>query len=93
MSTRINPKDGATLVYVPAGEFLMGSKEDEGAPNEHPQHEVYLSSYWIYRTEVTVAQYRKFCEATKRGMPPEPAWKWQDDHPVVNVSWASASWG
>jgi formylglycine-generating enzyme required for sulfatase activity len=37
-----------------------------------------------------VAQYRKFCEATKHAMPEEPDWKWQDTHPIVNVSWNDA---
>ena len=53
----INPKDGAQMVYVPAGEFLMGSKDGQGSPNESPQHSVYLDGYWIYKTPVTVTQY------------------------------------
>lgn len=83
------------MVYVPAGEFLMGSIL-EGEQDEHPQHKVYLTGYWIYKYEVTVAQYRQFCLATKRDMPPAPSWGWQDDHPIVNVNWddaaAYASW-
>jgi formylglycine-generating enzyme len=90
-----NPRDGAEMVYVPAGEFLMGSKENQGSPNESPQHTVYLDGYWIYKTPVTVAQYRRFCEATGR-KPPQPHHQAKDDHPVVNVSWedagAYASW-
>jgi len=82
----VNRQDGAEMVYVPAGEFLMGSKEGEGASEEHPQHKVYLDGYWIYKTEVTVAQYRKFCQATGRQMPREP-----DTHPVVNVNWDDAT--
>ena len=39
---------------------------------------------------MTVAQYRQFCTATKRDMPPEPSWKWQDTHPIVNVTWFDA---
>jgi len=89
--TRHNPKDGAEMVYIPTGEFLMGSKDGEGSESEHPQHKVYLTGYWIYRTEVTVAQYRQFCQATGCAMVPEPRWKWQDDHPVVNVSWHDAA--
>jgi len=89
--TRINPKDGATMVYVPAGEFLMGSKDGEGQDDERPQHKVFLTGYWIYRTEVTVAQYKKFCQATGRVMATDPPWKWQDDHPVVNVFWDDAA--
>lgn len=85
----VNPKDGAEMVYVPAGKFLMGSKAGEGSPNESPQHSVYLDGYRIYKTPVTVAQYRKFCEATSRKMP-TPHHGAQDDHPIVNVSWDDA---
>jgi len=88
---RINPKDGAVMVYVPAGEFLMGSKEGEGALDEQPQHIVFLSGYWIYYTEVTVAQYRQFCKAMSREMPYPPSWGWQDNDPIVFVPWEYAN--
>ena len=88
---RTNPLDGAALVWVPAGEFLMGSKDGEGSADECPQRTIYLDGYWINKTEVTVAQYRKYCQATGRTMPSEPSWKWSDDHPIVNVSWEDAS--
>ena len=89
-TTSVNSKDGAEMVYVPAGDFLMGTKDNEGSPNESPQHKVYLDGYWIYKTPVTVAQYRKFCEATGHTMP-TPHHGAQDDHPVVNVSWEDAN--
>jgi formylglycine-generating enzyme required for sulfatase activity len=72
------------LVYVPAGEFPMGTSEAEfsqtlelcahdngGTPciladlqDETPQHIVYLDAFWIDRTEVTVAMFRLFAQAT-----------------------------
>ncbi len=90
--TKINPKDGAEMILIPAGEFLMGSTDDDkdALDDEKPQHKVYLDAYYIYKTEVTVAQYRKFCIATNRKMPIEPEWGWQDTHPIVNVSWIDA---
>ena len=51
--------DGAILVYVPAGEFLMGSSDSD----EKPQHRVYLNGFWIDRTEVTNDMYRKCVQA------------------------------
>ncbi len=84
-----NAVDGAVMVWVPAGEFTMGS--DNGSPDEKPAHQVYLDGYWIYKNDVTVAQYRKFCEVTGRNMPEEPKWGWQDDHPIVNVTWYDAA--
>ncbi|MBE0682066.1 MAG: SUMF1/EgtB/PvdO family nonheme iron enzyme [Anaerolineales bacterium] len=68
--------DGMELIYIPAGEFLMGSKEtDISAPqglgglswgpdeNEKPQHPVYLGAFWIDKTEVTNQQYQMCMEA------------------------------
>jgi formylglycine-generating enzyme required for sulfatase activity len=106
--TKVNPKDGAEMVYVPAGEFLMGSSEAdidaayvlnksvvkdakrEQYQDETPQRRVYLDGCWIYRNLVTVAQYRRFCEATSRKMPDNPDWVLEDDHPIVSVSWDDA---
>ncbi len=84
-----NPRDGAEMVWIPEGEFLMGS--NTGRPNEKPQRKVYLDGYWIYKFEVTVAQYRKFCIDTGRSMPEAPKWGWNDTHPIVNVVWQDAA--
>jgi len=103
-----NPEDGQVLVYLPAGEFIMGStraqvdaaiadKQPEVRElwravfeAEMPQRRVQLSAYWIGRTPVTVAQYRRFCAATGKVMPSRPYWGWKADHPIVHVSWDDA---
>ena len=64
ISTSVRVADGMVMVYMPAGEFLMGSRMPEGYSNEHPQHAVYLDAYWIDRTEVTNQQFEKFVKAT-----------------------------
>ena len=92
--SHVNAKDGAEMVLVPAGEFMMGAdpaadSEERKAVNA-PKHSVTLEKYWIYKYDVTVAQYRKFCSETGRAMPAEPSWGWRDDHPIVNVSWEDA---
>jgi serine/threonine-protein kinase len=51
----------AEMVYIPSGEFIMGS--DSGDPNEAPIHTVYLDGFWIDRTEVTNAAFQKCVEA------------------------------
>jgi len=46
------------LVYIPPGEFLMGSPEGEGRPDEHPQHRVRITKgFYMGVTEVTQAQW------------------------------------
>ena len=90
--TKTNPKDNAEMILIPAGDFIMGSKDDDNIAinDEKPQHKVYIDTYYIYKNEVTVAQYRNFCTETGTKMPKEPSWKWQDTHPIVNVTWNEA---
>jgi formylglycine-generating enzyme required for sulfatase activity/tRNA A-37 threonylcarbamoyl transferase component Bud32 len=54
--------DGAEMVFVPAGEFVMGS-EDLG-DDERPAHRVYLDGFWIDRYEVTNERFARFADAT-----------------------------
>ena len=50
------------MIYVPAGEFLMGSTDadSKAGDDEKPQHTVYLDAFWIDRTEVTNRQFAQF---------------------------------
>lgn len=47
----------AGMVYVPAGEFLMGDPFNEGNSNELPRHAVNTSAFYMDRYEVTNQQY------------------------------------
>jgi len=85
-------EDGATLVYVPAGEFTMGT--DDGGTDEKPAHTVYLDAFWIDQTEVTNGMYAK-CVVAGKCDPPTTTTQFDNSHyadyPVVYVSWYSAS--
>jgi serine/threonine-protein kinase len=60
-STRISETDGMTQVFVPGGNFKMGSDyTTSGAPWEGPIHKVLLDPYWIDQTEVTNAMFDAF---------------------------------
>ncbi len=85
------PADGMVMVYVPAGEFPMGSDEgdDLAFDDEFPQHTVYLDAFWIDRTEVTVAMFRAYVGDTGHVTTAEEegggyawvegeGWKWVD---------------
>jgi len=63
--TRTRSPDEAEMVYVPDGEFLMGSQDSDrkADTDEGPQHTVTLDAFWIDRTEVTNAQYVQFLNA------------------------------
>ena len=83
--TSVSPIDGMTLVYVPAGEFIMGS--NNGDIDEKPERTVYLDAFWIDRTEVTQGMYSK---CTAGGCTKPTCVNGGDDHPVVCVVWDNA---
>lgn len=72
------------MVHVPGGTFLMGSPEGFGDKNEHPQHRVTISGFYIDSTEVTQKQFTKvmgFNPSHFKGCP---------NCPVDSVSWKDA---
>jgi serine/threonine-protein kinase len=54
---QMRPIDGMKMVYVPAGEFEMGSQFDEWA---QPVHSAAVDAFWIDQTEVTNAMFSNF---------------------------------
>lgn len=82
--------DGAVVVRVPAGKFLMGSPEGQGAAHEQPQREVFVSEFLLDKTEVTWRQYKKFAEAEGMRLPPEPLWGALGNYPVSSTIWSEA---
>jgi len=48
------------MIFIPAGEFKMGSTVGEGNTDQHPLHTVYLDAYYIDKFEVTNKQYEEF---------------------------------
>src|SRR5690606_21613371 len=53
---------------------------------------VTVGSFSIGKYEVTVAQYRRYCNATGTSMPGPPNWDGidEDDHPMGYVNWHDA---
>ena len=96
-STQVAEKDDMVQVYVPAGEFQMGS--NAGDLDEQPIHTVYLDAFWIDQTEVTNAMYAR-CVAEGECTAPlfnksnfhksyygESEY---DNYPVIYVKWDDA---
>lgn len=87
----VKGKDGAPMMLISAGPFLMGS--NDGLPNERPEHTVTVKSFYIDQYEVTAGRYQKFLELGKRksAMPADgEAGLSLDDSPVVGVTWKEA---
>ncbi len=90
-------QDHAPVVFVPAGEFTMGSTL---LPNEKPVHTVYVDDFWIDQFEVSNALYQK-CVKAQACQPPvegyadrhpdgyfaNPLYR---DFPVATVDWSEA---
>ena len=96
-STMTSEKDGMVMVYVPEGEFLMGS--EDGDSDEKPSHTVYLDAYWIDQSEITNAMYAKCVTAGACGEPKSSGSYSRDsyygnadfdNYPVIYVSWEDA---
>jgi formylglycine-generating enzyme required for sulfatase activity len=52
------------MMWVPGGEFLMGSDHKLAQPNERPAHKVTVGGFWMDRTHVTNEQFAAFVKAT-----------------------------
>jgi formylglycine-generating enzyme required for sulfatase activity len=91
---RVNPIDGGALMWIPGGEFVMGSDEYS---IERPPHRVRVRPFWMARTPVTNAMYRDF--VAKTGHRPQefanqhlmnPKLWDGDEQPAIGVSYDDA---
>jgi formylglycine-generating enzyme required for sulfatase activity len=74
---RVWEADGAEMVFVPAGEFVMGSSSEDLGDDERPAHPVYLDGFWIDRYEVTNERFARFADATGyQTQAEEQGWGW-----------------
>jgi formylglycine-generating enzyme required for sulfatase activity len=100
-----SPYDGAVMVLIPAGPFIMGIDREElaqifaldGKENpifatEVPAKEVHTDAYYIDKHPVTNQQYGRFLSETGHRKPllwEQPGWS-DPDQPVVGVGWNDA---
>jgi formylglycine-generating enzyme required for sulfatase activity len=100
--------NGVTLdiVYIPGGEFLMGTEDEEIERlvqkynweyfrKEKPQHKVTVPSFFMGKYPITQAQWKVIANRTdlriKLDLSPEPsAFKNHHNRPVEQVSWYDA---
>ncbi len=88
------------MILVEGGSFSMGNsytdKERMGGDDEKPVHKVTLSSFYIGVHEVTVKEYKEFCNAASHKMPPAPNKKWMESHIATKKHYPSPAkkwWG
>lgn len=84
------------IVTIPSATFSMG--DSTGPDEQQPRHDVSLNQYGIAPFAVTNAEYKIFCEMTRRAFPHEgntnepPMGYFLNylNYPVVGVSWYDA---
>jgi formylglycine-generating enzyme required for sulfatase activity len=84
--------EGPDMLIIPAGQFLMGSPENEPErhPEEGPQHEVTFSQpFAIGRYPVTFDDYDGYCRSVRKDPPGDEGWG-RGLRPVINVTWHDA---
>jgi formylglycine-generating enzyme required for sulfatase activity len=90
-------RDGMTMLYVPTGDFTMGS--DSFIDDSKPAHKVYINGFWIDKTEVSNQMYSSCVQdgacnppggmdsSTRSSYYGNPEYKF---YPVIYVSWDDA---
>ena len=83
------------MVWIPAGDFWMGSPLDEAGRNrrEGPQHRVtFAQGFWMGRYPVTQAQWRSVAgfAQVKFHLEADPSYFKGANRPVEQISWDSA---
>lgn len=95
VTEQISEIDGMTMVYIPAGFFLMGSdpaKDAAGEADEKPQNTVFVGSFWIDKTEVTSAMYARFLnEQESQNVPVYGAKEGGSDLILTETGWVAAA--
>ncbi len=101
----VRGRDGAEMVPVPEGEFVMGLPAGEPGSDRNPLRKVYLKAFYIDKYEVTNDLYHKCVAAAACKAPSlitdyapalfEEGKKWYSDsnmgnYPVVGITWRQA---
>jgi formylglycine-generating enzyme required for sulfatase activity len=73
---------GSEMLFIPSGEFTMGSDAPEAGPTERPLTKVTLSKFYMSRHLVTNAEFEQFDSSHSR----KRASGAGDRHPVVYIS-------
>src|SRR5205814_381214 len=73
---------GNDMLFIPSGEFVMGSEAPDAAPTERPVAKVAVSRFFLSRYLVSNAAYEEFDPSHSRKRMPGAG----DGYPVVHVS-------
>jgi len=98
-SSQILFKDEMSMIYIPAGQFHMGSEDLDS--NERPVYSVNIDSYWIDKIEVSIFYYIACMNVGACSAPKHPStWSIKDNftnkiyenYPAVFVDWSQVNY-
>ncbi|NER81258.1 MAG: SUMF1/EgtB/PvdO family nonheme iron enzyme [Leptolyngbya sp. SIO1D8] len=83
------------MVFIPGGEFMMGSPDDEvdRFESEGPQHQVHVPAFYIGKYPVTQRQWEVVAQLAKVNidLKHKPSHFQGDNRPVESVDWFEAA--
>jgi len=74
----LTPRAPAAMVWIPGGEFTMGTNSAMSMRNERPAHRVRVGGFWMSDHDITNAEFRRFVEATGYVTTAERQPDWED---------------
>ncbi len=60
----LNASPSPSMVWIPGGEFTMGTDDARSFANERPAHQVRVDGFWMDKHDVTNAEFAEFVKAT-----------------------------
>ncbi len=86
----VQPRANAVpgMVWIPGGEFTMGTDADLGWAEEKPAHRVQVDGFLIDETEVTNSQFDAFIKATGYVTTAEQTPSAETPNPTAAAKWA-----
>jgi eukaryotic-like serine/threonine-protein kinase len=77
-----------SMMLVRAGDFIFG---DDSSISPNPRRKIFLQDFYVDQTEVSNAQYKKFCDATGHAPPNSAIFLSKPDYPVADVTFEDAA--
>jgi formylglycine-generating enzyme required for sulfatase activity len=77
-----------TMVLVRAGDFIFG---DDSSISPNPRKKIFLNGFYVDQTEVSNAQYKRFCDATGHAPPNSAIFLSKPDYPIADVTFEDAA--
>jgi serine/threonine-protein kinase len=84
---RIISDAAGSMVLVPGGDFIFG---DDSPMSPNPRKKVTLKDFYVDKTEVSNAEYKRFCDATGHAAPGSATFLAKPDYPVAGVTFGDA---